>query len=141
MKLADSPQLENYQEGIQVEEIPSSPRKKKLQSLIIFLLLAVVVVAIFPYIPFGSLSLAKSGTLTGQVVNLDGDALHNVLVYIDQQWVSSYTDAKGIFTLDEVETGEHFLVIEAIPDIPEFFLVNIEQGIINDAGILTTNTR
>jgi hypothetical protein len=110
MSLKDSPSLQDFS-PVMPEPRPQSQGRKR--SWIVIGVLAVIVLAMGTLMFLRSDSgaiLRGTGSISGRVMDTQGNLLYDAEVFVGDGQKSTRTDANGNFLLQDVPVGSHVLV-------------------------------
>lgn len=132
MSLNNSPSLQGFS-PIAPEEKPMG--KKRSWTVIAILFVVVIALAAFNFLRSdqGATVLRGSGSISGRVVDMNGTALEQAEVFVENGNLSVRTDANGNFLLEGVAVGEHVLVA-GYEGIGVEHTVMVTAGRLVDAG-------
>jgi len=138
MSLDNSPSLKDFANGLPASPPPDSVTRKRRLRLVIVVL--AVVALLFGAVNFFSSStgsiLRGVGSLQGRVTDGRDNPLAQAEIYWIPAGASTFTDADGSFTLNNVPAGENSLVAAYMGTGSEI-LVNLQPGQTVDVGTIT----
>ena len=133
MSLNNSPSLQDFSPI----ESDRKPQGKKSRWVVIAVLFVIVVaLALFNFLRSDQSALLRgAGSISGRVVDMDGMALEQAEVFLENGNSSVWTDINGRFLLADVVAGEHTLVA-GYEGIGVEHAVTVAAGTLVDAGTI-----
>jgi len=134
MSLNNSPSFESLSTG--TEDAPKWGKRR------IWILIAVLFVVV---LILGAVNLLQSdvgkgllgnGSISGRVVDGNGDVLQEAEAFIEGGNISTFTDANGRFLLENVPSGEHNLVV-GYQGVGVQKIVAVNAGVVLDTGTIS----
>lgn len=136
MSLSNSPSLQEYKNGIPENKRNPNSRKKTFRLVLLFLLIIALGLLSAQFFQNDiAAMLAGKGTLSGRVVDENGNAL-SAQVYVFGIDRPENTDAEGYFTYKNVPAGNRSLII-AYNGTAQEFIVQALAGMTVDVGDLS----
>jgi hypothetical protein len=133
MSFSNSPSLNDYKQGIPNQPVDPSARKKNFRRILLILFGLAVVFYIYGFVTSNAIDLLTGrGSLTGQVVDQDGNPLISE-VYVMGVDRAVLVDANGNFTYESIPAGNRSLVVAHNGAASEY-PVRVEAGITQNIG-------
>jgi ABC-type uncharacterized transport system permease subunit len=133
MSLNDSPSLQDFSPM----ESDQKPQGKKSSWVVIAVLFVIVVaLALFNLLRSDQGAVLRgAGSINGRVVDMDGVALEQAEVFLENGKISTWTDVNGNFMLTDVAAGEYTLVA-GYEGIGVEHTVTVTSGTLSNAGTI-----
>ncbi len=139
MSLIDSPDLEDFEDGLPPEEKPSLIRLNWMRILIVTLGIIVAGVGLVSVL-INADFLGGHGGIQGQVIDRHGNPVSGAEIHVSEFDGWGESDAQGFFLVKEIPAGDQIVVVVVTPmpdTAPEVVDVEILRGETIDLGVIT----
>jgi len=135
MPLVDSPELEDYKNGIPEEKPEPRNWCSTIRLLIGILVVVIIILSAINYAQSHHFALATGrGTITGQIIDSAGDGIPGEIVVFGTS-VKSIADENGYFALSNVPQGSRTLFVGYQGQAIEY-TINLAAGDTLDVGVI-----